>query len=106
MTVAANGGGMDFGAALDKILGVYSTVSTARVNRDVAKYNMAGATQLAALHNPQAANMLEAYGIANPINNGAGSVSTNANNSSINTKALLLGGAALVGGLLIWRALK
>jgi hypothetical protein len=108
-TVAAtNTGGFDYGKALDSILGVYQSVSTARVQRDVAKYNMAGATQLATLHNPQAANMLEAYGIANPNPNGVGSVAVNgANNSGgINAQTLMIGGVAIVGSLLLWRALK
>lgn len=105
-TVATGGGGFDYGSALDKILGTYQAVSTARVQRDVAKYNMAGATQLAALNNPQAGSMLEAYNISNPVKNNTGSVSTNTGGSSINTKTLLIGGAVLAGGLLIYRALK
>lgn len=104
-TVAANTGGFDFGAILDKTLNAYQSISLARVNRDTAKYNMAGATQLAALHNPEAVNMLEAYGISAPNNLGA-SVASNANKTGINSSVVLMGGVALVGGLLLWRALK
>jgi hypothetical protein len=97
----------DTGKLLDRALGIYQTVSMARVNRDTARYNAAGAAQVAALHEPQAYGMLEAYGIGNakagssinrPYGNGSGG-------NGLDNK-LLIGGLVLVVGFFALKVLK
>lgn len=102
-----NSGGFDFGAILDKTLQTYQAVSIARAEKDIAKYNMAGATQMAALHGAQGYTASEAYGVG-IAGNGSQIRPAGATGAAapLNTNLLIYGGLALVGGLLVWKAVK
>ncbi|UUA73554.1 hypothetical protein [Cellvibrio sp. QJXJ] len=103
-----NSGGFDFGAILDSTLKTYQAVSIARAERDVAKYQLAGATQQAALHGTEGYTASEAYNVG-VAGNGSQIVRGNASgggSAPINANLLMYGGLALVGGLLVWKALK
>lgn len=103
-----NSGGFDFGSILDKTLQTYQAVSVARAEKDVAKYQMAAATQQAALHGAQGYTASEAYGVG-IAGNGSQILRPNGVAGAalpVNSNLLMFGGLALVGGILLIKALK
>jgi len=88
----------DFGAVLDKTINAYESVSVARVERDTAKYNSAGASQAQALHSSEAFTQSESYSTGNAVTPGASQ-----NYWGRIPKPLLYGGMALLGGALFYR---
>lgn len=108
MVQTSSSGGFDFGAILDKTLQTYQAVSIARAEKDVAKYQAAASTQQAALHGAQGYTASEAHGVGIA---GAGSQIVSQQGaagiaSPINSNLLMFGGLALVGGILLIKALK
>lgn len=99
---AANGG-FNFGEILAQTLGTYQAVSLARIEKDTARFNAAGATQANALHAPQGYTMLESMGIGN---SGQSSGSPSAAVPASIPQGLILGGLVVGAGLLVWNLVK
>jgi hypothetical protein len=97
----AASGGIDFGGILAQTLAGYQQVSMARIERDTARYNSAGATQAATLHQPQGYTMLESLGIGNSSQQAS---VTNPAGSAL-PKALVFGGLALAA-FAVWKMVK
>jgi hypothetical protein len=97
-------GGLDFGSILDKTLSAYQSISVARIDRDTARYNAAGAAQFAALHNSQSPTMLDAWNGSNQAVSSLPRTAVNAP-SGIPTGVIFIG-LGLVGAVLAWKALK
>lgn len=91
---------IDLGDLLDKTLDTYQAVSVARVQRDTAKYQNAGADQQQTLHPSEAVNAREAYSTGNAVNPAA---ATGGYLDRI-PKPLLYGSMGLLGLALILRA--
>lgn len=98
----AASGGIDFGGILAQTLAGFQQVSMARIERDTARYNAAGAYQNAALHQPQGYTMLESLGIGNSAQ--SASVTNPAARPAL-PKALVFGGLALAA-FAVWRMVK
>ena len=96
--------GINFGEILSQTLGAYQAVSLARIEKDTARYNAAGASQASALHSPQGYTMLESLGIGNSVQSSGSSVNPAARPGV--PKALLWGGLALGLGFVAWKMVK
>lgn len=90
--------GFNWGSTLDNLISVYGQREVAKVERDTAEYNAAAANQVKTLHPPVATNTVEAYNTGNiaPMSSGY---------YSRIPKELLWGSVALLGGVLVLKAI-
>lgn len=97
---------IDFNASLDKILGTYTTISQARAERDIAKYQAAASMQQAALNPPVGYTATGAYAIGNATVPGAAPAQYQQSYFDRIPKELLYGSVGLLGFALLLKAVK
>lgn len=98
--------GADYGGILSNILGAYTQISLARVNRETAKYNAAATIQQQTFNPPQAGTMLEALGIGNATIPGTNANGVARSGGSGVGQLLVLGVAGVAGFFLIKKLAK
>jgi hypothetical protein len=97
--------GIDFGGILSNVLGAYTEVSKARIERDTAKYSAAAAIQAQTFNPPQANGMLEALGIGNARVPGTNASGVATSGGGLNLPMLGLIGVGAVAGFYVIKKL-